>query len=198
MELHHPATGEEQPVHRDEHHHPTGHHGSHRRTGGPKGGYRSQAADEDDVEHQVQERQSETVTQGCLRVAGGTESGTDQEEHQHANAVQEQDAQIWQRFGLNFGRRVHQPEQPRRQKVPERREDAEGKDGRGYERLVYRPVDLLRLVFPRKSGDQDSHSHEQGIDEEHDHEEDLPGHSNGGVSREPDVVADHRVIDDAL
>ena len=49
------------------------------------------------------------------------------EEHQHAAAEHEHDAQERQRFGFHGGRRVDEVEQPRRREVAERRHDAEAR-----------------------------------------------------------------------
>ena len=66
------------------------------------------------------------------------------------------------------------------------------------ERLVDGAIDLLRLVRAGEARHEHAHAGEQRRDEDDDDEEDLPADADGGVAGEADVVADHRVIDDAL
>ena len=54
------------------------------------------------------------------RVAGGAERAAQHEEHQHAAAGHEHDAEERQRLGLHRGRGVHQVEQAGAEEVPER------------------------------------------------------------------------------
>ena len=82
--------------------------------------------------------------------------------------------------------------------VAERRQNAERQDERGEERLVDGAVDLVVIVRAGEARDEHAHAGEQRADEDDDDEEDLPAHADRGVAGVADVVADQRVIDDAL
>ena len=115
-----------------------------------------------------------------------------------SDAEDEQDAGEGQRLGLHLRRRVDQLQQRRGEHVTERRQDAEGHEHRGQERLVDRPVDLLRLVRADEARHQHAHAAEDGGNEDDDENEDVDAHADGGVADVADVVADHRLIDDGL
>ena len=197
MEPHHPNAGEE-PLNGDEAHHAGGNHGTHRRSRRPERRNWTQTPDEDDVEHQVQDRQGNTVPKRRARIARRPECTTEQEEHHHPEAEQEHDPEIRQRFGSHLGGGVHQLQQDWRKEVSNRCKDDDCQNRRRDERLVDCPVDLLGVVGAREARDQHAHAGKQRADEDHDHEEDLPRDPDGGVPRITDIVTDHGMIDDPL
>ena len=77
-------------------------------------GNRAGAADEHDVEHDVQHRHRDAEPQRRPRIAGGAQRAAEHEEHQHADAEQEHRPQERQRLGAHRRRRVHEVEQRRR------------------------------------------------------------------------------------
>ena len=164
----------------------------------PERGHGSEARNQHDVERDVQHRHQDAEAQRRARVARRSQRAAQHEEEQHADAEDEHRAQKRQRLGLDRGRRVHQIEQRRRQHVAERRQDDEREDEGGQERLVDGAVDLVGLVRAGEARDEHAHAGEERGDEDDDDEEDLPAHADRRVAGEADVVADHRVIDDAL
>ena len=82
--------------------------------------------------------------------------------------------------------------------VPERRQDGERQHQRGEERLVDRAVDAIFVVGAGEARDEHAHAGEQRADEDDDDEENLPADADGRIAGVADVVADQRVIDDAL
>ncbi len=187
-----------QPVQRVDRHDAGGDHGPHRRARRAERRDRPETRDQDHVQRDVQHRDDEAEPQRRFRVAGGAQSTAEHEEHQRAGAEHEHDAQVGKRLGLHGGGGVDEVEQRGREHVAERRHHAERQADRREKRLVDRAVDLVGLVASREPCDQHAHAGKQRRDEHDDHEEDLPAHPDRGVRREPDVVADHDVVDEAL
>jgi hypothetical protein len=173
-------------------------HCSKRRAHGAIGRDRSKAPDQDHVERDVEHRENSAQVQRRARVTRRAERAADHEEHQHADAEQEQRAEVRQRLGLYRWTRVDEPQQRRREDVADRRENSDRQEQRREKRLVDRTVNLIGLVRAGEPGDQHTHPGKQRNDEDDNHEEDLPAHPDGGIAGVADEVADHRVVDDAL
>ena len=82
--------------------------------------------------------------------------------------------------------------------IPDWREHSQREQERDEERLVDAAVHLVGISGAGKSGDEHAHAGEDRGDEHDDEDEDLQAGANGGVADVADVVADHRLVDDAL
>ena len=97
----------------------------------------------------------------------------------------------------NLRSRIHNPEQPRRQEVTQRRHDPHGQEHRRQKGLVDAAVHLVGLARAGKPGDQHAHAGEDRADENNDDDEDLETDSDGGVAGGADELANHDVVHDS-
>ena len=159
-------------------------HGSHRRARRAERGNRAEPADEDDVEHEVQHRHGDAEDHRRARVAGRAQRAAEHEEHHHAAAEHEHDAQETAAprpspSGAAFTRSSSHGDD----EVADRRHDADRDADRRQERLVDRAVDLVLVAGAGEARDEHAHPGEQRRDEDDDDEEDLPAHADRGVAR---------------
>ena len=159
---------------------------------------RAGAANQQDIQADVEDGHRDAEIEACPGIAGSAQRSTQHEKHQHADAEDEHDSQERQGFGLHCRRGVHDFEQERRERVAERREDADGQHESGQEGLVNGPIDTFVIVRPGETRDQHTHTGEERADEDDDNEKDLPADADRRITGEADEVADQRVIDDAL
>src|SRR6266498_1555141 len=94
---------------------------AHRRTARAKGRDRPQAANQHDVQHEIQYGHRDTEHHRRPRVAGRAQCAAEHEEDQHAGREAEQDAEVWLRFRLHRVRGIDEVEEPGRRDIPDRR-----------------------------------------------------------------------------
>ena len=89
-------------------------------------------------------------------------------------------------------------EQRRRCEIPDWREHPQREHEAHQQRLVDATIHLVGIACAGKARDEDTHAGEDRSDE-HDHQnENLQAGADGGVADVADVMADHRLVDDAL
>jgi hypothetical protein len=169
-----------------------------RERGSKRGAAGAQGRDQDDVEQDVQGGHQNAEPHRRPRVAGRPQRSAEHEEHEHADTRDEQDPDVRERLGLDFGCRIEQREQRGGRDVPDRRQHAEREQESDEQRLIHRPVDLVGLSGAGEPRDEDPHPGKDRGHEYDDEDEDLQADADGGIADVAHVVAHHRLVDDAL
>ena len=175
-----------------------GDHRAERRAARAERGERAPAADQRQVEREVQDAEADAEPQRRLGVADRAERAAQHEEEHHAHAAGEDDAEVGQCFDLDVRRGVDQFQEVGRGEPADRRHHPEAEDQGGEERLIDDPVHLVGIALAGEARDEHGHAGVERADEDDDDQEDLPADANGRVAAVAGGMPDHGVVENAL
>ena len=200
---HRSREADHQPPREQQHHEghgcqPAGYRGAQGRAMRAVGRNWTESSDKHDIQDDVEAGHHQTETQRRPRVAGRPERAAHHEEDQHPDAEHEHGADVGQGLDLHLRRRVDHGEKPGREDIAKRREHADRHEHRRQEGLIDRTVDLIVVARTGEASDEHAHAGEYGGHEHDDQNKDLGTDPDGCVAGVAHVVADHRLVDDAL
>jgi hypothetical protein len=135
--------------------------GAESRAGSAERWNRPEAADQNHIQHQVENGERYAQDHRRAGITGGAECPAKHEEDQHAAAEEEHDPKEGEGLLLHRRRCIDQIQQPGGSEVPHRSHDRERKEYRGDKPLVDHPVDLVRIARAAEASHQHAHPGEQ-------------------------------------